>query len=944
MLGEAEGSPYGKRYFHAMFESLLTGWTWKRVLTDVLPHVVALLFFAFLADAFYNKYDDGYKLRQSDSLNYFGMAKEAMDYRVLFQDETYWTGSMFSGMPTFQITGNSKGGIQLSQVLLKPFKRMFTSNEELTLWFGMATAYLLALVFGISPWLAMLAGVAFGLSSVNILYFGAGHRTKVRAIGYMPGVLAGVVVSYRRNLWLGAVISAFFLILHIAANHLQMTYYLIYVVGAFALTEFINQIRLKNTYRAILPGVLLLLAGGGAAIPNAANLISTQEYAEFTTRGKGILQLEDSKELAETISEAKESNVIKAKRKKSGDSGGVEKIETGVNRGEGLGRDYILQYSMSTGEWLAIMCPNLYGGETSVYWGDQYFSAGAFYFGAIVIALFLAYFIAGRDRLKWPMLTLTLLAIVLSWRQMTPIMDFFIDYVPLYKKFRDTKMMLVMVQLIAGVGAVLAVKELAELGMQAKSEKRPSDWTKRRNLWLGSLGGLLLLFVVFYVSPKLFFDFQPDIRDETPIKSQYAQAFLQQGGTNSMEQAMAFVENQYWPENIMPERVNVFKADVARTIGFLVLTLAAALALIMGWVRVEFVAVLLVAATTWDLWSVDRRYNNEERVNGQYRHWMKQERAKVPFVPSQPLLSILQREEPQSKAYLQHQKRLENSIAYSFGGTIPREYKELANVTSRFAAMRFHTHFRVLKWDLPYTDAETPYFVQSIGGYHGAKLQRYQDFMEVVLMDERIALSDSAAKGKILGGMEQMVGHRMLNMKYIIFDQMESALEVPDPAGPAYFVDNVVLAESNNDEILKTRELPDFSTAIIHKEFADKVAGIPDTPGQNEVLLLDYTPEQLTYRVSSENGGLVVFSEVWYPKGWYVTIDGQESELIRSNYLFRSLVVPAGEHEVVMTFSPSGGKGETLANVGAFLMSAFLLGGLWLAMVEHRKKKAAFLD
>lgn len=927
-----------------MFDNLLTGWTWKRALTDVVPHVVALLFFAFLADGFYNKFDDGYKLRQSDSMNYFGMAKEAMDYRVLFQDETYWTGSMFSGMPTFQITGQSKGGLQLSQILLQPFRKMFSSNEELTLWFGMATAYLLALVFGISPWLAMLAGVAFGLSSVNILYFGAGHRTKVRAIGYMPGVLAGVVVSYRRNLWLGAVISAFFLILHIAANHLQMTYYLIYVVGAFALTEMINQIGKKNIYRAILPGVLLLLAGLGSAIPNAANLISTQEYAEYTTRGKGILQLDDSQELAETISEAKESNVIKAKRKKSGDSGGVEKIETGVNRGEGLGRDYILQYSMSIGEWLAIMCPNLYGGETSVYWGDQYFSAGAFYFGAIVIALFLAYFFAGRDRLKWPMLALTLLAIVLSWRQMTPIMDFFIDYVPLFKKFRDTKMMLVVVQLIAGLGAVLAVKEMAELGLQAKSEKRPTDWAKRRNLWLGSLGGLLLLFLVFYASPKLFFDFQPNIRDEMPIKQRYAQAFVQQGGASSMAQAMDFVENRFWPENIMPERINVFKEDVARTILLLVLTLGAALVLLMGWVRLEFMAILLVAVTTWDLWSVDRRYNNEERMNGQYIHWMKEERSKVPFVPSQQLLSILQREEPSSQEYIKHQKRLEAGIANSFGGTVPRDYKELANLTSRFAAMRFHTNFRVLKWDLPYTDAETPYFVQAIGGYHGAKLQRYQDFMEVVLMDERIALADSAGKGNLRGGLERMVGHRMLNMKYVLFDQMEAAVEVPDICGPAYFVETVELAANNNEEILKTRDLVDFSKAIVHEEFADKITGLPSSPGKNQISLKEYTPEKLTYQVSSENGGLVVFSEVWYPKGWYVTIDEENSELIRSNYLFRSLVVPAGEHEVVMYFSPSGGKGETLANIGAILMSAFLLGGLWLAFVEQRKKKVILTE
>lgn len=921
-----------------MIQEFFSDWSAKKVLTHVLPHMVAVLFFAFLADGFYNKFDDGFKLRQSDSMNYMGMAKEAMDYRSIYKETTYWTGSMFSGMPTFQITGNSKNSVDLSKVLLRPFRNKFTSNEELTLWFGMIGAYLLALVFGVNPWLAMLAGVAFGLSSVNILYFGAGHRTKVRAIGFMPGVLAGAILSYRRNLWLGAVVSAFFLILHIAANHLQMTYYLIYVVGGFVLTELIFQWRNGHYYKAVMPGVLMLLAGLGSAIPNAANLMSTQEYAEYTTRGKGILELTDSDELRAAKEKAGESAVLKAKTKKN-DGGGVEKIETGVNRGAGLGRDYILQYSMSYGEWLAVMCPNLYGGETTLYWGDQYFSAGAFYFGAIIIALFLAYFIAGRDRLKWPMIALTLLAIILSWRNMTPIMDFFIDYVPLFKKFRDTKMMLVMIQLMAGLGAVLALKELAQLGKAKKSgEPLPAQWTKRRNLWMGSLGGLMLLFGVFYIAPKLFFDFEPDVRNEALMQKRYAQAFMQQGGAQTMDDAMYWVKNQYWPENIMPQRVELFKEDVLRTLGFLVLTLTAAWVLIMGWVPLEIVAIFLVIVTSWDLWSVNRRYTNEDKVNGQYIHWMKTEQAKLPYTPSMQLLSILQQEEPNSAEYESARKKALRGIEFGYGGTIPREYKQLADVTSRFTAMRFETHFRVLKWDMPYTDAETPYFVQAIGGYHGAKLQRYQDFMEVVLMDERVAMSDSAALGKLRSGMRGMIGHRMLNTKYIMFDQIEQAVEMPEPAGPAWFVENVVVAESNNDEILSTRDLSDFKTAVVHQDFEERLADLPDSPGMAVAELVEYRPESIRYRASSENGGLLVFSEIWYPEGWYITIDGEESDLIRSNYLLRSVIVPPGEHEVEMYFSPSGGKGEMLANLGAAVMTLFLLGGLVLTFLTWKKE------
>ena len=186
--------------------------------------------------------------------------------------------------------------------------------------------------------------------------------------------------------------------------------------------------------------------------------------------------------------------------------------------------------------------------------------------------------------------------------------------------------------------------------------------------------------------------------------------------------------------------------------------------------------------------------------------------------------------------------------------------------------------------------------------------------------------------------MRGMIGHRMLNTKYIMFDQIEQAVEMPEPAGPAWFVENVVVAESNNDEILSTRDLSDFKTAVVHQDFEERLADLPDSPGMAVAELVEYRPESIRYRASSENGGLLVFSEIWYPEGWYITIDGEESDLIRSNYLLRSVIVPPGEHEVEMYFSPSGGKGEMLANLGAAVMTLFLLGGLVLTFLTWKKE------
>jgi hypothetical protein len=583
---------------------------------------------------------------------------------------------------------------------------------------------------------------------------------------------------------------------------------------------------------------------------------------------------------------------------------------------------------MSKGEWLAIMCPNLKGGHEGLYWGEQYFSAGAFYFGAILVALFFAFLIAGKDRSKWPMLALTFLVVVLSWREMTGFMRVFIDYVPLFQKFRDTKMMLVLVQIMVGIGAGLALKEMAELGRKrgSGSAAEQLEIKKRSNLWKYSLGGILVAWSLFYAVPHVFFDFFPSIRPEQKMFAGY----MQQTGLTLDE-----IRNEF-----LALRLELFRKDVLRTIGLLVLTAVGALALLYNWIRKEVVFVVLLIATTGDLWQVDSRYCNEEdKVGKEMRHWMKRKRSAFPFNVSPQLASIKARELPQTVSFRENRDRLLQAYKDGMGGAhVSKQQEELMMEVAEFGAMRFETNFRVLNYQLPYTDAETSYFVQSIGGYHGAKLQRIQDYIEVVLGPERSAFVDSAGAGKVAGGIERMIGHRMLNMKYIMLDQLDVAIEVQNPSGPAWFVDSVEWANSPNDEIIKTKNIRSFQHAVVHEEFREGLGEV-ESPGESFVQRHSYSPEAISYDVNSEHGGLVVFSEMWYPMGWKIEINEEPAELLRANYLLRAVRVPPGEHQLVMKFEPVLQSGEKLANAGGYFMVLFILFGVFQGLRETRRRK-----
>ena len=842
-------------------------------------HGLSLLVFALLSASLLSKSYDGYSVRQGDIKNYLGMSKEANDHRILHGDVPAWTGAMFSGMPTTHIT-RKYSSWHIPRRFASIGVKTFQSSGVFFFFMAMASAYLLAIALGASAPIALLCGIGFGLSSFEVLYYSAGHNSKVKDIAYLPGIIAGVIWVYRKNLGLGLAIASLFTSLHVYSNHYQITYYALFILVAIGIVETIGVFkRTQNWKAALLPGVALLIAGLIGVLPSLSDVLETKDYAEATIRGEQILA---------------DGNVS-------------EDLAKGES---GLDRNYILEYSMSDGEWWSIMCADIKGGSSPMYWGEQKFSGGALYFGAILCALFFIFLIAGRDRLKWPLAAVTVMAILLSRRDGGFLTDFFLDYIPFFNQFRDTKMMLILVQVAVSIGTALALVEMGKLISNGGAELK-----KRRVWWMGGLGFLSLTFASFYVLPEFFFDFQTSIKQDVAV------------------------EQLGYPEALR-RRLVIFQSDVARTLGLIVLTAGIVAAALWQKIAMRWAVLLLVMATALDLWNVDQRYFNDDKVNGVYRNWVKSFDARYPFDPTPQMGKVLAAEFKTSKeintmADQLYAGYLDASDRANF--SLNRRQKEKLQLISKYGAMRMTSPFRIFQWENPFNDSSLSYFFQSIGGYHAAKLRRYQDFIERVLNPERDRFIALAQNGQLQEGLSQMVGLRMLNTRYILFDQFEDPVSLPDASGFAWVAKDWKTASNGDEEIAMTAALKSVTSAVIHEEFTSELKGL--LPGASgTVQLSSYQPDLLKYSTNLDADGLVMFSEVWYPKSWIATIDGNPVETIRANYVLRALKVPSGSHEVVWRCDQTSSELPMVANL--FLLM-FILGSSWFGI---KKSKAGFIE
>ena len=891
----------------------------------LIPHVVAIAVFIGLASMYFSALFEGNALRQSDVKQFQGMAKEIVDYRLMNEGkEPLWTNSMFGGMPAYQISVTHDSNVL---IYVDRMMKLGLPTPVGILFVAMLGFYIFALCLRVNPWLGILGAIAFGFSTINILYIAGGHITKVNAIIYMAPALGGMILAFRGKWLLGSGIFTLFLGLNVTANHLQMTYYLAFLLAAVAIGESIRLLIQKEVITLGKTIGALALATVIGILPSASNLLTTLEYSEYTTRGTTDLTIKP-------------------------------KNPTNVQEMEGLNKNYILEYNFGPGEFLSILAPNAKGergeylgndeaamenvdsqyaqqiAQMNRYWGGQSFTGGAFYFGAFMIAFFLLGLILLKDNIKWPFLAISILAILLASNDPGGINDFFINKFPMYNKFRDSKMILVLLQVMVPALGVLFLDRFF------KKEEIIGD----KKIWLYATGGVTVLIAILYIIPSLSGSF---------ISAEEVKMFAQ--AAKSPDPAQVSFVNGLKGE-LINTRIGLYKGDMGRALFLVILACGIVLASIYTKMSHLVFTGIAIAIVAFDNISVSKRYLNNEEEGGVYKSYEPIDAAAFPTLPALADNRILAREMESVPSFGSKVSELQSKMVESI------QYKQITNEQTRraiaaFGVLNLNTDYRVLSFSNPFAETTTSYFHKSIGGYHGAKLKRYQEIADFYIFDElnRINREIGLAKNVKLQayGMTGIVTNEnakqifdtiqideiavtdsnavlnMLNTKYLIVDRTKNPVKNTNTNGAAWFVGTVKLVNSSNDEMKALEGLNSKNEAIFNtKDFPSISMKKAYSKDSNATIkLTSYGTDILKYTSNSKTELPAIFSEVYYPEGWNCYVDGKQIETFRANYILRGAIIPAGKHVIEWKFEPeSYTKGSTYASIFSILTLLLFFG------------------
>ena len=854
----------------------------KKIIQAGWPHLVIIISFLALTALFFSPALKGYVLKAGDTTHFQGMSKEIKDYRAMYGDEPLWTDAMFGGMPAYQISVEYPGNVlqYIDKVI-----HLGLPNPLSFLFLYLLGFYILLLTLRVNPWLAAVGAVAFALSSYYLIILVAGHNTKAHAIGYLPPLLAGILLTYRGKMWLGGSLTALFAALELEANHVQITYYFAMVAALVVIAQFVRLLKRQELSAFFKSSAVILLAAFLAVLCNANNLWNTYKYTPYTTRGKSQL----------TITPNGDSN-----------AGNVT---------NGLNRDYVTQWSYGLGESWSLLIPNAKGGasdaigrdpalldkapaqvrqqlaQSNKYWGDQPFTSGPVYVGAAVLLLFLLGCFYVKGPLKWALLIATILTIALAWgKNFMGLTNFFLDYVPGYNKFRAVTIILSLTELLIPLLAFIFLRKLWNNRDLIAKEPKPFY------IITGTVLGLLLLFAMF---PEAFFSF---------VSAREKEMLLPRLTGN--DQQAVFISR--YLDGLKTIRESIFRSDVWRS--FFFVGMSGVMVLLFSRKKLTkpvFTAGLFLLIII-DLWSVDRRYLNNDKEQGHYTMWEQKSKDVVAYQPSKADNDILNME-------VSRRPMLKDSIK-NWEAKYRKDYMEAHNglkkptadqlTEAQFEALRFNTHFRVLKLGNTFQDPGPSYFFQSIGGYHGAKLEHYQDLIDFYLSDEIQRMSKDLQSQNSMAGVKAVFDSlnvlNMLNTRYIIFDDNSTPLLNPSAYGPCWFVGNVKWAQDADEEITDLGKIVPSQTAVINSKFKDDLNGFsPQVDSTAYIQLNDYKPNRLLYTSNAAKPQLAVFSEIYYPDGWHAYIDGKPATHFGVDYVLRGMIIPAGKHQIEFRFEPA---------------------------------------
>ena len=830
------------------------------LLKKCLPDVLAVLFFAVLAFAYFFPADiEGRILYRHDASAGRGAGQEGIEYREKTGERTRWTNALFSGMPTYQMSP-SYGSTEVLSKAADAYHLWLPEN----VWYVFAYLlgfYILLRAFDFRQHLAALGSILWAFSTYFLIIIAAGHIWKVWALAYLPPLIAGLVLAYRGKYLWGLLVTAVFTAFEINANHVQMTYYYLFVIFFLVIAWLVDAVR-KHELERFLKATAVCVAGAAIGVCiNLSNLYHTWQYSQESMRGK--------------------SELVKANSANQTNSG--------------LERDYITQWSYGIGETWTLLIPNTKGGasiplsmnETAMakadpnytsiyqqigqYWGEQPGTSGPVYVGAFVMMLFILGLFIVKGPVKWALLAATILSVMLSWgKNFMGLTDFFIDYVPMYAKFRT-------------VASILVIAEFRELfTVYSSSSCDPavaSGKAERKDYTKGSEG----------LSGK-----SPVNRQLSTVNKYLLISFLLTGGICML---MSLFPSMFFDSFISTSEMSALKSLPAEHVGlrsFYIILVGTGilLACFYGKLKKEYAVGIILVLCLVDLWTVNKRYLNDEM-----------------FVPKS------EREAPQQKTQTDELILRDQSLDY-----------RVLNLASN-----------------TFNENETSYYHKSIGGYHAAKLRRYQELIERHISPEMQRLYRAVSEAG--GDMTQVNGDsiypvlNMLNAKYFIFP-LEGGQTVPvqNPYvyGNAWFVDQLRYVDNANQEMDALGQINLRHEAVSDAKFKAQLGKAVEQDTASVAVITAYEPNRLTYDVNSGKGGVLVFSEIYYP-GWTATVDGEPVELGRVDYVLRALNVKPGRHEVVLSFFPkSVNTTETIAYVSYLILFLVVIGTVYL---EYRRRK-----
>lgn len=833
-----------------------------RTYKKFLPDVVVVLVFAIISFAYFLvPVTQGKILFQHDASAGVGSAQELTEYQNRTGETTRWTNSIFGGMPTYQMSPSYQSTDGLSQVM-----NAYHLWLPDTVWFLFAYLfgfYILLRAFDFRQTLAALGSIMWAFSSYFLIIIAAGHLWKVMALAYLPPMIAGIVLAYRGRYLSGFIVTALFTAFEIKANHVQMTYYYLFIIFFMVIAYLVKAVREKQlTGFMKSTGVVAAAAVIGIAI-NLSSLYHTWQYQKESMRGKSELV----------------------------------KKNAANQTSSGLDRDYITQWSYGIDETLTLLVPNAKGGATvplsknatamakadpqiqsmipqlydaiPQYFGTQPGTSGPVYVGAFVLFLFILGLFIVRGSMKWALLAATVLSVLLAWgHNFMGFTNFFLDYIPMYAKFRTVASILVIAEFTIPLLAALALKKIVD---------EPEVLTKQMKFVYISLAltaGVALLIALF---PGMMEPFVSD-QERQMITS------IQGMDGNTANMILS---------NIATMREAMVSADAWRSVIIILIGFALLFLYKMKKLRAEYMVICMAVLCLVDMWQVDKRYLNDEM-----------------FVPK-------------SERDMPHQAT-STDLAIMKDKSLDYRVLNLASNT--------------------FNENETSFFHKSIGGYHPAKLRRYQEMIDAYIAPEmQAAMQAIAAKN---GNMQEVDGAKvfpvlnMLNTKYFILPLQGGAtmpLQNIYSQGNGWFVDKINYVADANAEYAGVGKIDVRHEAVADKKFESVLGKAQSNDSTAKVKLVKYEPNNLQYTIDSKKGGVVVFSEIYYP-GWTATIDGQPAELGRVNYILRALNVKAGKHTVVLDFHPTSiSTTETIAYIAIVILLLAIIGAGYMRF-KNRKE------